>query len=132
MDRLYSRFPGGSVGLGLLLLRLIVAAWYLQNGIPMFGASPVAVFLAVVLTSTALLVIAGWVTSANASVGAVCLIVSLLLGSKPDHWFPVLLVAALSGSLALLGPGGYSLDARLSGWRTVNLSSGRPSDRVRS
>jgi hypothetical protein len=132
MDRLYSRFPGGSVGLGLLLLRLIVAAWFLQNGISMFGASPVAVFFAVVLTSTALLVIAGWVTSANATVGAACLILSLLLGNKPDHWFPVLLVAALSGSLALLGPGGYSLDARFSGWRTVNLSSGRPSDRVRS
>ena len=132
MDRLYSRFPGGGVGFGLLLLRLIVAAWFLQNGIPMFGASPVAVFFAVVLTNTALLVIAGWVTSANASVGAACLILSLLLGNNPDHWFPVLLVAALSSSLALLGPGGYSLDARLSGWRTVNLSSGRPSNRVRS
>jgi hypothetical protein len=31
----------------------------------------------------------------------------------------------LSSSLALLGPGGYSLDARLSGWRMIRLSSGK-------
>jgi hypothetical protein len=29
----------------------------------------------------------------------------------------------LSSSLALLGPGGYSLDARFSGWRVIKLSS---------
>jgi hypothetical protein len=30
----------------------------------------------------------------------------------------------VSGSLALLGSGAYSLDARLSGWRTIRLSTG--------
>jgi hypothetical protein len=33
------------------------------------------------------------------------------------------LVFVLSSSLALLGPGGYSLDARLSGWRMIRLES---------
>jgi putative oxidoreductase len=132
MDRLYSRFPGGGVGFGLLLLRLIVAAWFFETAVPMFGAGPVASIFAIVLMSTALLLIAGAGTSANASVGAVCCIVSLLLGSKPDQWFPVMSLTALSSSLALLGPGGYSLDARLSGWRTINLSSRPPADRLRS
>ena len=132
MDRLYSRFPGGGVGFGLLLLRLIVAAWFFEIGIPIFGARPVTFFFALVLMSTAILLIAGVGTSANASVGAVCSIVLLLLGNKPDQWFPALSLAALSSSLALLGPGGYSLDARLSGWRTINLSSRPPSGRAGS
>jgi chromate transport protein ChrA len=32
-------------------------------------------------------------------------------------------VFVLSTSLALLGPGGYSLEARLSGWKVIKLSS---------
>jgi len=36
-------------------------------------------------------------------------------------------VFVLSSSLALTGPGGYSLDARLSGWRKIRLSSGKSS-----
>jgi len=35
----------------------------------------------------------------------------------------------LSSSLALLGPGGYSLDARLSGWRVIKLSTGQPASK---
>ena len=129
MDRLYSRFPGGVVGFGLLLLRLIVAAWFLEIGIPMFGANTVTFFLALGLTSAALLIIAGVGTSGNACVGAICSGVSFLLVHKPDQWFPVLSLAVLSCSLALLGPGGYSLDARLTGWRVIKLSSGQPSSK---
>jgi hypothetical protein len=51
-------------------------------------------------------------TSAITLVGSVCSIISLLLGNEPYPWFPILLIAVLSGSLALLGPGGYSFDAR--------------------
>ncbi len=131
MDRLYSRFPGGGVGFGLLLLRLVVAARFFETGIPMFGASLAASFFALVLMSAALFLIAGVGTSANVIVGAVCSILSLL-GNKPDQWFPVVSLAVLSISLALLGPGGYSLDARLSGWRTITLSSRPSSDRVRN
>jgi hypothetical protein len=112
MDRLYLRFPNGGLGFGLLLLRLIVAIWFFETGIPMVGASPLALFLALVLMSAALMLIAGVGTSAMTLVGAACSIISLLLGSEPYAWFPVLSIAVLSGSLALLGPGGYSLDAK--------------------
>lgn len=132
MARLYSRFPDGGVGFGLLLLRLIVAGWFFETGIPMFGAGPAAFFFALVLITTAILLIVGVGTSANASVGAVCSIILLLLSNKAGQAFAVLSLAALCGSLALLGPGGYSLDARLSGWRIIDLSSRPPSDRVGS
>ncbi len=132
MDRLYSRFPGGVVGFGLLLLRVIVAAWFFETAIAVFGASPVVLFLALTLMGAAILLVVGLGTPASASAGAACSIVLLLLRHRPDQWFPALLLAALSGSLALLGPGGYSLDARLSGWRTITLPSRPPSDRVGS
>jgi putative oxidoreductase len=128
MDRLYSRFPGGVVGVGLLLLRLSVASWYIASGVPMLGVSPAASFLALLLLGIALLLIAGLRTSVNAGLGSVCSVV-LLPASGRDHGLSALLLAFLSISLALLGPGGYSLDARLSGWRTIHLSSPPQSQR---
>jgi hypothetical protein len=112
MHRLYLSFPNGGLGFGLLLLRLIVATWFLATGIPMVGASPLASFFALLLISAALSSIAGVGTSAITLVGAACSTILLLLGSEPYPWFPVLQIAVLSGSLVLLGPGGYSLDAK--------------------
>jgi hypothetical protein len=112
MDRVYLRFPMGSLGFGLLLLRLIVATWFFETGLPMVGASTVTSLFALVLMIAAFSLIAGVGTSAITLVGAVCSIISLLLENEPYAWFPVLMIAVLAGSLALLGPGGYSFDAR--------------------
>ena len=78
----------------------------------MVGDSLLASLFALVLMGAALSLIAGAGTSAITVAGAVCSIVLLLLGNEPYRWFPVLSIAVLSGSLALLGPGGYSLDAK--------------------
>lgn len=138
MDRLYSRFPGGSVGLALLLLRLADGLGLLGLGIHLFtraGLSPeprVVLLLGLVLGAGAILLILGRRTSLAGSAAAVGTAGTALyfrhhtglLGSEMDAWlFLLALVFFLSSSLALLGPGGYSLDARLSGWRTIKLSS---------
>jgi hypothetical protein len=41
----------GGLGFGLLLLRLIVATWFFETGVPMIGVSPVASLFALVLVS---------------------------------------------------------------------------------
>jgi hypothetical protein len=112
MERLYLRFPSGGIGFGLLLLRLTVATWFFETGVPMAGASLGESLIALVLISAALLLIGGVETSAITLVGAVCSIILLLVGTEPYPWFPVSTIVVLSGSLALLGPGGYSFDAR--------------------
>lgn len=140
MDRLYSRFPAGSVGLALVLLRLVDGIGLLGVGIHLFtpgGIFPeptIILLLGLVLGASAILLILGRRTSLAGSAAAIgtagtALYFShhlSLLGSEMYAWiFLLALVFSLSTSLALLGPGGYSLDARLSGWRMIKLSSGQ-------
>jgi hypothetical protein len=138
LDRLYSRFPAGSVGLALVLLRLVDGIGLLGVGIHLFtpaSISPeptVVMLLRLILGGSAILLILGRRTSLAGSAAAIgtagtALYFShhlSLLGGETYAWiFLLALVFSLSTSLALLGPGGYSLDARLSGWRMIKLSS---------
>jgi hypothetical protein len=137
-SRLYSKFPAGSVGLALLLLRLVDGLGLFGEGIHLFipaeaSSEPTrVVLLGLVLGASAILLILGLRTSLASGAAAMCTAgVALfdehhlrLLGSDRDAWSILFaLVFFLSSSFALLGPGGYSLDARLSGWRTIKLSS---------
>jgi uncharacterized membrane protein YphA (DoxX/SURF4 family) len=136
---LYSRFPGGSVGLALLVLRLVDGLGIVAEGTRLFtpaanSTEPTSVLLlGLVLVASATLLILGLRTSLAGTAAAICIAGAALhsnlnlnlSGSDLYVWsFFFALVFFLSGSLALLGPGGYSLDARLSGWRLIKLSSG--------
>ena len=90
------------------------------------------------LVASAILLILGLRTSLAGSAAAICTVGAVLEsrhnlnlpGSEMYAWaFLFALVFFLSSSLALLGPGGYSLDARLTGWRVIKLSSGQPSSK---
>jgi uncharacterized membrane protein YphA (DoxX/SURF4 family) len=140
LEVLYSRFPAGSVGLALLLLRLVDGLGLVREGIRLFtpAGSPSgsigALLLGLALATSAILLILGLRTSFAGSAAAICTAGAApyashhlhLLGSETDAWiFLFAPMFFLSSSLALLGPGGYSLDARLSGWRMIRLSSGQ-------
>jgi uncharacterized membrane protein YphA (DoxX/SURF4 family) len=140
LEVLYSRFPAGGVGLALLLLRLVDGLGLIREGIHLFtpAGSPSgptgALLLGLVLAASAVLLILGLRTSFAGSAAAICTPGAALyarhhlnlLGSETDAWiFLFVPMFFLSSSLALLGPGGYSLDARLSGWRMIRLSSGQ-------
>ena len=139
-SRLYSRFPAGSVGLALLLLRLVDGLGLVREGIRLvtpaiISSEPASVpLLGLGLVASAVLLILGLRTSFAGSAAAICTAAAALhckhnfgtLGSAMYAWsFLFAFVFFLSGSLALLGPGGYSLDARLSGWRMIKLSPGQ-------
>ena len=116
MQRLFSMFPRGGPGFALLLLRISVAATLLvsQAGRPdpsLFHLLFVgAVFLSIALTI-------GISTPVVSSIVCVYAIADLLIGLRFD-WLVVSLFLN-SIALALLGPGAYSLDARLFGLKLM-------------
>src|SRR4029077_388204 len=139
-SRLYSRFPAGSVGLALLLLRLVDGLGLLGEATHLFipaetSSEPTKmVILGLLLGASSILLILGLRTSLASGAAAIRTAGAALYakthpamsGTAMDAWaFLFALVFFLSSSLALLGPGGYSLDARLSGWRMIRLTSGQ-------
>ena len=137
-SRLYSKFPGGSVGLALLVLRLVAGLGLVGEGIRIFtpaanSPEPTSVLLlGLLLVVSGALLVLGLQTFLASSTAAVCTAASALHGqlnlslapSDRYIWSFFFALFSVSGSLALLGPGGYSLDARLSGWRIIRLSCG--------
>jgi hypothetical protein len=75
------------------------------------------------LAASGLLLIAGlWTPLAGALVAL--LEMSHLLSLGPDR-LACLLAGTLGGALAMLGPGRWSVDARLFGWKRIEIPPGR-------
>jgi hypothetical protein len=131
MERLYSQYPGGVVGLALLLLRIVIGSWLTRDGVSLWiaicppGESAIQIVIGILLATLAVLLVFGLRTSLVVTAGAGLLLASELYSrvSGGQNWFCLLLQLLLCASAALLGPGGYSMDARLSGWRSINISS---------
>jgi uncharacterized membrane protein YphA (DoxX/SURF4 family) len=123
--RLFSTFAQGWPGAGLLILRLVagcaVVAFSLSDlraGQPSQPAIVrIAAIVAGVLLSAGLLTpVSGCLVSAFAS--------WVLITQPGDPWGNVLL-AAIGIALAMIGPGVWSLDARLFGWRRISIPDRR-------
>jgi uncharacterized membrane protein YphA (DoxX/SURF4 family) len=131
MERLYSQYPGGVVGLALLLLRVALGSWLAQDGISQWIAnsslegSVICIVSGALLVTLSLLLMFGVRTSVVVIAGAGLLVASELHARIPSGptWFCLLLQVLFCSSVALLGPGGYSLDARFWGWRSIDISS---------
>jgi hypothetical protein len=129
LHRLFSAFPAGLPGAGLLLLRVVVGATLVANGILGLLSSE-RVTLPLSLISALLLLSGGCLL-----IGFLTPVLSLLAGLEwlgiDLSWFPPQLCSlldsklaiaeliAMSAAIALLGPGAFSLDARLFGWKEI-------------
>ena len=112
-------FPQGGPGIGLLLLRLAAAGMFALNVTHRFNFSSNALYWFVVLLigviSFGLLV--GFLTPILAIIACVAAITNLLLADQPVNVY--ILRILTSAALFLLGPGAYSVDARLFGLRVT-------------
>lgn len=102
-------------------MRLVAAVALAHQGIVQLseGVSEWAFVFGLIVNASAILLIAGlWTPIAGA---LVALIELWNAYSRPeDLWFYILL-GTLSVALALLGPGAWSADARLFGWKRIDI-----------
>ena len=119
VQKLFSMFPAGLPGLALLLLRLAVAALLFidQAGNLLL---PAPIWLLIVSIVAGLAVSLGFLTPLFAGLSGLAKIVGL--ASLPQLFAPLVILALLLvAALAMLGPGAYSLDAKMFGRRVVVL-----------
>ena len=129
LQRLYSTFPGGNPGLGLLLLRAAVGLTAAAEGVSyLLGPSnPSAGKWLLVLA----LIVSGMALAAGFFTPVAGLLLGLCFLGIALSWFPApawglhdarlvacgMIITAIA--LALLGPGAFSLDGRLFGRREI-------------
>ncbi|MFC4311731.1 hypothetical protein ACFPN2_21780 [Steroidobacter flavus] len=125
MQRLFSTFPNGWPGCGLLLLRLSCGTPpLLIGGAKLWGAQVDAAFGTTLLScATALSILLGFWTPLAASSQAV--LQGVLAFSGETFEWTHLTLAITDISLVMLGPGSLSLDARRYGRKRIDLGRSR-------
>lgn len=125
MRRLFSSFARGWPGAGLLLLRLTTGITLVGYAIAFVRGTPTGetpLLPGIAFGAGSLLIIGLWTPIA----GIIVAFFELwrIISQLGDLWTNVLLTG-LGVSLALIGPGHWSLDARLFGWKRIDVSTGK-------
>jgi len=114
VQRLFSTFPNAWPGFGLLILRLAAGASLI--GVAYVGSGPGDILsfpLRCVLLALAALLVIGFGTPFVAAAEAAIQVGIMVL--EREYSSSALIAAALGVALAMLGPGAWSLDARMFG-----------------
>jgi putative oxidoreductase len=118
---LFSTFVGGWSGAGLLLMRLVAGITLVSRGVVGFAGEPSAdrVILHVLSIGAGMLLLAGlWTPIA----GVLAAVIELWKAfSQPADALTHILLVTLAIALALVGPGAWSADARLFGWKRIDI-----------
>ena len=125
MQRLFSTFADRWPGVGLLLLRLLTSVALIHFLIAdLRQASPLtAIALQIGAGAGILLLIGLWTPVAGTLVAVVELWIaySQFLSHSGDPWIAII-QATLGAALAMVGPGAWSVDARLFGRKHIDVS----------
>ena len=118
MQRMFSMFPAGAAGLGLLLLRVQIAVQFFCLGYQKYSGQGIPDWLLAALALLSLCLGVGLLTpfaALSCAIGGV-----LIALPAPDGGIPEILVRQLGPlALLLLGPGAYAWDAKIFGQRLL-------------
>jgi putative oxidoreductase len=131
VQRLFSSFADGWPGAGLLLLRLLSGGGLVYGGIASAGSAPYfAMAPPVIAAGAGVLLLLGLCTPLAGILAA--LAEGWIVFSHPGNlWAPIRLMG-LGLSVAMIGPGAWSIDARLFGRKQIDPSTFESkSDRAR-
>jgi uncharacterized membrane protein YphA (DoxX/SURF4 family) len=121
LRRLFSTFATGWPGAGLLIMRLVAGSSLIANGLMgLWSGPPAQLFIpdAMGIVAGILLVVGLWMPIAGSIVAVLGVWKSM---TQPgDPWANIFL-ATIGIALALLGPGEWSVDARLFGWKRIDV-----------
>jgi len=120
LRRLFSTFARGWPGIGLLLMRLVIGgALAYRASIPLMSHPPALLAVAsILLIGAGILLVAGLWTPIAGTI--VALIELWKIFAIPNDAWAYLFAATLAAALAMIGPGAWSLDARLFGWKRID------------
>ncbi len=126
MVRLYSTFAGGLPGVGLILMRLVVGSALVVPASSIMRSEPTSDTAAMLglCAGCGILLLSGlWTPFAGVAVALIQLW-RLVTQQPGDRWF-ALLLGSMAAALAMLGPGLWSVDARLFGWKRIESPPGK-------
>ena len=119
MQRLFSTFANGWPGAGLLLLRALVGVALLHDEIPQIIERPtfgvIVPQMIAVLAGTFLLV-GLWTPVVGTLIAIVEVWIVFVVAGDPSV---PLILATIAAALAMIGPGAWSIDARLFGRKHI-------------
>jgi hypothetical protein len=117
--RLFFTFANGPPGIGLLLIRLVVGTAVLAHVVTILRNEPPLglVLLAASFSCLGLLLVVGFWTPVAGGLIALGALWDAF-AHPADRYYSVM-VAVLGLALALLGPGAWSVDARIFGWKRL-------------
>ena len=119
MRRLFSTFAHGTPGLGLLLLRLAVGIALASHAVMGLRSGPSVgpTVLNVLAGAIGILLLVGLWTPVAGDILAILTSLSAFM-HPADPWNCIFL-GTLGAVLALVGPGAWSVDAYLFGWKRI-------------
>jgi putative oxidoreductase len=121
MRRLFSSFARGWPGIGLLLLRIVCGGFLIVDGVEKcrVGQPTGSLMAGLFSIVDGTLLVAGLWTPIAGPLVIVLSAWGMLVQHQDPH--PGILLAAIGAALALVGPGALSVDARLFGWKRIDL-----------
>jgi putative oxidoreductase len=121
VQRLFSTFANGWPGMGLLLQRILTAVLLLRLEVVEFtgGSFASSMIPQLVASFAGILLLAGlWTPVVGTLIALIEIWVAVIRTGDP--WISIVL-ATLGATVAMIGPGAWSLDARLFGRKHVAI-----------